>query len=108
MLISRHFFLVTESSDECVNTRDKASGNTCAKQLGRGSSCMDHLKWKDCDKDCNLCACSTASGVNKEHCSGHGTCEAICTKETCTVAKCKCDNGWTGDKCEKGNEIYLK
>jgi len=84
----------------CVNTRDNGSGNTCTYQLNADSSCQDYLGYKDCDKECNLCACSTASGTAGEHCSGHGTCEASCNKWTCTDAKCKCNPGWTGSKCE--------
>ena len=94
------FHLIIEASS-CVNTRDK-TGNSCASQLSSGSTCVDYLGWKDCDSSCNLCACSTAEGTNREHCSGHGTCEATCTTETCTGAKCKCDDGWTGEKCELG------
>ena len=88
---------------DCENARDNGDGRTCAFQLRKGSSCKNYLGWKDCDKSCNLCACSTASGTKKEHCSGHGTCEATCTKDTCTNAKCKCDSGWTGEKCQHGN-----
>ena len=46
------------------------------------------------------CACSTGSGTNGEHCSGHGTCEADCVGPTCSDAKCVCEDGWIGDKCE--------
>ena len=97
------FFRSITEAFSCVNTRDKKQGNAkCASQLSKGSTCVNYLKWKDCDSSCNLCACSTAEGTNQEHCSGHGTCEARCTAETCTGAKCKCDEGATGQKCELG------
>ena len=92
--------LITEASGSCANTRDNGGGKTCVTQLNAGSSCQKFFGWKDCDRQCNLCACSTASGTGKEHCSGHGTCEATCTQSTCTGAKCHCDSGWSGDKCQ--------
>ena len=59
------------------------------------------MRWKECDKECNLCPCSTATDTVKEHCSGHGTCVASsCTQKTCSNAKCYCNPGWKGDKCE--------
>merc|ERR1712135_8675 len=82
-------------SCSCVNTRDNRGGNTCVSQLNYGLSCKNFLGWKDCDRQCNLCACSTASGITQEHCNGRGTCEATCTQYTCTGAKCKCDPGWS-------------
>lgn len=87
-------------SSECTNTRDNTPGrDSCSTQLGKSSSCLDYIKWKDCDRACNLCACSTASGRTREHCSGHGVCEASCFRQTCSDAKCKCEAGWEGDKC---------
>ena len=97
--------LVTEASGSCANTRDNGGGKTCVTQLKAGSSCQKFLGWKDCDRQCNLCACSTASGTKREHCSGHGTCEATCTQYTCTGAKCKCDSGWSGDQCQNRKEM---
>ena len=84
-----------------------SNGNTCASQLSGTSSCKDYLSWKDCDKECNLCACSTATGTTKEHCSGHGTCEAECTTSSCSQAKCQCDTGWTGTKCEISGSLQI-
>ena len=85
----------------CINTRDNGYRlHTCEFQLRHRSSCKEYLGWKDCDKECNLCACSTATGTFRQHCSGHGTCDASCTKSTCAQAKCKCDQGWAGAKCE--------
>ena len=87
----------------CINTRDNGQDNTpCYPFSSDGSTCQNYLVYKDCDSSCLLCACSTASGTTREHCSGHGTCEASCFKEKCTNAKCKCQPGWTGDKCESG------
>ena len=97
----------TSFAKTCPNIRDRGIGNKCAFQLEKTTTCENHLKWKDCDKTCNLCACSTAFGTTKEHCSGHGTCEATCNKHTCTNAKCKCDLGWNGDKCQNGKIIIL-
>ena len=75
-----------------------------------GDTCQNLLRWKDCDRECNLCSCSTSVGTTREHCSGHGHCEASCTKTSCSGAKCKCEQGWTGNKCETpGNlECYIK
>ena len=88
---------------QCINTRDNDKDlHKCHKQITSGSSCENFLNWKSCDLSCQLCACSTASGKTKEHCSGHGTCEATCSTKTCEDAKCKCQPGWTGDKCESG------
>ena len=97
--------LTTTTPSSCVNTRDNQPGNTCAKQLKTGGTCEKFLNWKDCDKECKLCSCSTATGTNQEHCSGHGTCEATCTKDACSDARCKCDDGWRGDKCQGINVI---
>ena len=58
------------------------------------------LKSGECDKLCNLCSCSTAVGKTSEHCSGHGQCTATCTKHSCSNAKCNCEPGWIGSKCE--------
>ena len=86
--------------DTCTNTRDNVPGSSkCSAQLG-GSKCYQFLIWKDCDRECNLCACSTAKGETSQHCSGHGTCHAECSETTCSYAKCVCDEGWTGPKCE--------
>ena len=98
--------MTTDTTSNCENTRDNGDGNKCELQLKTTTTCEKHLGWKDCDKSCNLCACSTASGTTKEHCSGHGTCEATCTKNTCTNARCKCDLGWTGDKCQNGKKLF--
>ena len=97
--------LFTVRSCSCVNTRDNRGGNTCVSQLNYGLSCKNFLGWKDCDRQCNLCACSTASGITQEHCNGRGTCEATCTQYTCTGAKCKCDPGWSGDKCQNRKKM---
>jgi len=99
------------STGSCLNTRDKGLGirdkaNTCVDQLDNGYSCSNLITWKDCDNYCNLCACSTASATRSEHCSGHGTCEATCTLYECTGAKCKCDAGWSGDKCQNRTGKY--
>ena len=86
--------------DRCVNTRDNGGGFKCSTQLGWGSTCVDYLAWGDCDAECGLCACSTAHGTTRQHCSGHGKCEATCEQNGCTDAKCNCNEGWTGDRCE--------
>ena len=39
--------------------------------------------------------------MNEEHCSGHGVCETSCSKDVCAYARCKCDQGWYGNKCDK-------
>ena len=87
----------------CFNTRDNRQGAySCSKQIGNGyGPCHKYLKWKDCDKACNLCACSTSDKTNPQHCNGHGTCEASCDSKSCSGAKCVCDQGWTGSKCQK-------
>ena len=79
----------------------------CSIQLENlGASCKDFLKSKDCDKACNLCACSTGPGFIKEHCSGHGICRAVCSKSKCIDdqnglhAGCECDSGWSGKVCQ--------
>ena len=92
--------MFTVTSDGCVNTRDNGGGANCSTQLESGESCQSFLKWKDCDRSCSLCACSTASGTIKEHCSGHGKCRADCTQDTCINAKCQCYPGWSGDVCQ--------
>jgi len=85
----------------CLNTRDNGPGAKCAAQLSRGSgTCAQYLRWKDCDQSCNLCACSTAVLMTREHCSGHGTCSAECGAQSCTGAACVCDEGWAGPKCD--------
>ena len=87
--------------DACENVRDNANTKTCDYQLNSaGSSCTDYLKWGDCDFNCGLCPCSTSTGTSPQHCNGHGTCEADCTTSTCTGAKCKCEPGWSGSKCQ--------
>lgn len=102
------------SSDEvgtCENGRDnsnklqESSALLCYDQLqgsyGR-ASCTNYIKWKDCDRSCNLCACSTQSLESKagEHCSGHGVCQASsCSKLTCLDPRCVCDEGWRGNTC---------
>ena len=100
-LIITNEIITAHMDGSCVNTKDiefaEADGQQMCKILG---SCVDHLKLKDCDNKCNLCPCSTANGINEEHCNGHGVCEASCTTETCLNARCKCDPGWYGDKCE--------
>ena len=94
------------TSDGCVNTRDNGGGANCSTQLEAGESCQGFLKWKDCDRACSLCACSTASGTIKEHCSGHGICRAVCSKSKCIDdhnglhVGCECDSGWSGKVCQ--------
>ena len=97
--------LITKKSDSCVNTENNGRGETCLGRFNSGYTCKNLIKWKDCDGYCNLCACSTASGTKNEHCSGHGTCEATCTQYECTGAKCQCDAGWSGDKCQNRKEM---
>ena len=70
-----------------------------------------YLGNKYCDEECSLCACSTSFdgfGYNREHCSGNGICKVThCNKWDCFKAKCTCNKGWVGDKCERppGNFI---
>jgi len=96
------------NDDSCVNTENNGRGETCLGRFNSGYTCKNLIKWKDCDGYCNLCACSTASGTKNEHCSGHGTCEATCTQYECTGAKCQCDAGWSGDKCQNRSGKYAK
>ena len=95
---------------ECTNARDNTPGSaSCSSQISGGTTCKNYISiwYKDCDKSCNLCPCSTGTGTKMEHCSGHGICEGVCTdtntppsQQTCSNVKCKCDPGWKGSKCE--------
>ena len=88
----------------CTNTRDNTPGaHSCSSQVGSGT-CARYLgpSYKDCDRTCGLCACSTASGTTREHCSGNGICKADCTRKgSCTGARCVCNAGFGGSKCER-------
>ena len=100
MILFDHFSQMIGSS--CANARDNNGGVSCASQLGGGNSCVQYLEWGDCDAECKLCACSTGDGENglSEHCSGNGKCEAACTRMECSNVKCKCNDGFVGDKCQ--------
>ena len=90
-------------ASSCFNYKDTMGQTPCATKISKyGTTCEHHLDRKNCDLECNLCACSTSSGTTKEHCNDHGICEASCTKSTCSAARCTCHPGWTGDKCESG------
>ena len=102
--VTRYTFVIVET---CVNTRDNGNGHSCVNQIKWGSTCVNYLEWGDCDQECGLCACSTAIGTTREHCSGHGECEAICEKDGCTDAKCRCKEGWIGDKCEIPGKSHI-
>lgn len=87
--------------DVCFNARDINGGNKCVDQLKGGSDCRKYLGWKDCDMACNLCACSTGDETGTmSHCNGHGVCEATCEEKGCSEARCSCDPGFMGDKCQ--------
>ena len=68
------------------------------------------LTSKECDKECNLCACATIKEINEiaqpEHCSGHGSCSATCYDEKCHSAHCVCDHGYGGHQCELGDNSF--
>ena len=87
--------------DMCVNARDIFGVNECDKQVDiYNQSCVNFLETKDCDKKCNLCACSTSVRHHIEHCSGNGVCEANCNQKRCIWDRCKCNDGFLGDKCQ--------
>ena len=88
----------------CDNARDHTEGAvSCYSQIQHGNTCVNYLAWKDCDAACDLCACSTGDGSKGEieHCHGNGVCEATCEQKGCSDAKCKCYEGYGGEKCEK-------
>jgi hypothetical protein len=94
----------------CVNVQDNYPSTEwqglwfCNQSVAQGlfnSTCKHELLLKDCDRECGLCACTTARGLYREHCSGHGTCSADCDNFGCKDAHCVCAVGWTGPKCEQ-------
>ena len=95
-----------DDEDSCLN-RIKTRVESCDKgQPGVSPPKLPGIN--HCDRECNICACSTPSFetdlVNPSHCSGHGHCEAdICQDDKCYGAKCICDPDRGGSKCEIGN-----
>jgi len=94
----------------CVNVQDNYPSTEwqglwfCNQSVAQGlfnSTCRHELLLKDCDRECGLCACTTARGLYREHCSGHGSCSADCDNFGCKNAHCVCAVGWTGPKCEQ-------
>ena len=94
---------------------DSSNGTTCQGEiLGMTGSCAGNfIQTKDCDKECNLCACATLSTpplvvsiARPQHCSGHGTCSATCTEEKCDSAKCVCEDSYGGRQCELGKYAF--
>ena len=78
-----------------------------------GKGCKEYAERfgdKVCDDFCNLCACSTeqpGGGYIGYHCNGHGECKANCTRDICHSARCECEDGWTGEKCEIPRNIIV-
>ena len=106
------------AKDICINTLENYSPqNNCSVALQGGQTCNHFLTAKTCDKECNLCSCSTAgpdsNAVQSQHCSSRGRCEANCNrfaigsklKENCYGAKCVCNPGYGGHQCQLGNDI---
>lgn len=101
-----------DEKNTCVNVQDNFPSNKweglwfCNQSVNQqlfNSTCRHELVLKDCDRQCGLCACSTAHGTNREHCSGHGSCSADCGNFGCKNAHCVCAKGWTGPKCASRN-----
>ena len=95
--------------DVCFNGRDINGGHSCDTQINsHGSDCRDYLGWKDCDMACNLCACSTGDATGAmSHCNGNGVCEATCEQKGCSEARCRCNPGFMGDKCQINGILNL-
>lgn len=94
----------------CVNVQDNYPSTKwqglwfCNQSVPQGlhnSTCNHELVLKDCDRQCGLCACSTARGLTREHCSGNGYCSADCGPFGCKNAKCICARKWKGAKCDQ-------
>ena len=93
-----------------------SSGVTCQDKIRDmpGSCSGSFQTTKECDKECNLCACSTLDSINglvvpfttPEHCSGHGYCHADCDEAKCDNARCKCNEDYGGRQCELGNHAF--
>ena len=109
------FFNRITAKDVCVNAYEvdpfDPGALDCGNQLMHSPvhSCqVPFLTDKGCDKECNLCACSTGSPTSKfgQHCNGRGTCKVSrCTKEKCFGAYCECNEGYGGRQCELGNSV---
>ena len=98
-------FIFCHLIEMCVNARDitdvRAPVRSCDEQVDIfNQSCVNYLEWKECDEKCNLCACSTSVRHQLEHCSDNGVCEADCSQKKCENARCKCNEGFLGDKCQ--------
>ena len=95
----------------CVNARDIHSPlePKCDEEVDiHKKECGNYLNSKECDAKCNLCACSTGLNGVMEHCSGNGVCKAeICTQSKCQGAKCNCDEGFIGNKCQAEGYFIL-
>lgn len=98
---------------DCVNVQDNYPPTVwqglwrCEQSVRQGlfnSTCRHELLLMDCDRECGLCACSTARGLQREHCSGNGYCSADCDEFGCKNARCICHGSWKGPKCEHGGE----
>ena len=88
------------------------NGATCQSKIRdmTGSCSGNFQQTKDCDKECNLCACATLLTTplvvpiaRPQHCSGHGYCVADCNEEKCHSAKCRCNDDYGGRQCDLGN-----
>ena len=70
-------------------------------------SCKLELRIGLCDDYCSLCNCATDLNFDwPQHCNDKGECQATCDDDNCYNAKCKCEYGWTGDKCEIPRKYY--